>query len=125
MRDCSAFQEDCLLASNYSNQKLRALTLEQALYQLEEYLNEALLRLVYTCFLDFQRISVDKIRNLLRSSNTEAAADEFIADFDVNLDRATQIGIYAIAFAPNLKGFYISSISHNLYIYIHSEILFS
>lgn len=103
MRDCSAFQEDCLLASNYSNQKLRALTLEQALYQLEEYLNEALLRLVYTCFLDFQRISVDKIRNLLRSSNTEAAADEFIADFDVNLDRATQIGIYAIAFAPNLK----------------------
>lgn len=104
MRDCSAFQEDCLLANNYSNQKLRALTLEQALYQLEEYLNEALLRLVYTCFLDFQKISVDKIRNLLRNSKTEAMADEFIADFDVNLDRATQIGIYAIAFAPNLKG---------------------
>ncbi|XP_017865250.1 PREDICTED: serendipity locus protein alpha [Drosophila arizonae] len=103
MRDCSAFQEDCLLATNYSNQKLRALTLEQALYQLEEYLNEALLRLVYTCFLDFQKLSVDKIRNLLRNSKTEAIADEFIADFDVNLDRATQIGIYAIAFAPNLK----------------------
>ncbi|EDV98419.1 GH22684 [Drosophila grimshawi] len=113
MRDCGAFQGECQLSpaslprsSNISNQKLRAMTLEHALHQLEDYLNEALLRLVFTCLLDFQRISVDKIRNLLRCTRTEksvATADDFIADFDVNLDRATQIGIFAIAFAPNLK----------------------
>lgn len=107
MRDCSAFQEECqLTATNYSMQKLKAMSLEQAVCQLEDHVNESLLRLVYTCFLDFQRISVDKIRNILRNSNTadtDATADEFIADFDVNLDRATQIGIFAIAFAPNLK----------------------
>ncbi|EDW60110.1 serendipity locus protein alpha isoform X1 [Drosophila virilis] len=107
MRDCSAFQEECqLAATNYSMQKLKAMSLEQAVCQLEDHVNESLLRLVFTCFLDFQRISVDKIRNILRNSSTadtDATADEFIADFDVNLDRATQIGIFAIAFAPNLK----------------------
>ncbi|KAH8416019.1 hypothetical protein KR222_006457, partial [Zaprionus bogoriensis] len=107
MRDCSAFQEECApnsaaLSTNYSNQKLRALTLEHALYQLEEYINETLLRLVFTCFLDFQKISVDKIRNVLRTGN-DSIVDEYIADFDVNLDRATQIGIFSIAFAPSLK----------------------
>lgn len=71
---------------------------------MEDFINDALLRLVFTCFLDFEKFSVDKIRTVLRdSSEDDAAADEFIADFDVNIDRATQIGIFAIAFAPNLK----------------------
>ncbi|XP_034477937.1 serendipity locus protein alpha [Drosophila innubila] len=107
MRDCSAFQEECQpnsdsFGSNYSNQKLRAMTLEHALNQLDVHINETLLRLVFTCFLDFQKISVDKIRNVLRTES-DITADEYIADFDVNLDRATQIGIFAIAFAPSLK----------------------
>lgn len=107
MRDCSAFQGECqpnstAVMNNYSNQKLRAMNLEHALYQLEEYINETLLRLVFTCFLDFQKISIDKVRNILRTGN-DSFADEYIADFDVNLDRATQIGIFAISFAPTLK----------------------
>ncbi|KAM8713538.1 hypothetical protein ACLKA7_013802 [Drosophila subpalustris] len=107
MRDCSAFQEECQpnsgsIGSNYSNQKLRAMTLEHALHQLDEHISETLLRLVFTCFLDFQKISVDKIRNVLRTE-LDSTADEYIADFDVNLDRATQIGIFAITFAPSLK----------------------
>ncbi|ALC40636.1 CG8247, partial [Drosophila busckii] len=107
MRDGSAFQEECQACSsgrnsNYANQKLKALTLESGLSQLETYINEALLRLVFNCFIDFQKISVDKIRNILRTEHV-ATADEYIADFDVNLDRATQIGVFAIAFAPSLK----------------------
>lgn len=107
MRDCRAFQDELQpnstpYGSNYSNQKLRAMTLEHALHQLDEHINETLLRLVFTCFLDFQKISVDKIRNILRTES-DTAADDYIADFDVNLDRATQIGIFAIAFAPSLR----------------------
>ncbi|KAH8402000.1 hypothetical protein KR009_009090 [Drosophila setifemur] len=109
IRECNAFQDECKVpsscsASFHSNLKLKAMTLEQALYQLEDFINDALLRLVFTCFLDFEKFSVDRIRNILRdSSGDETLADEFIADFDVNIDRATQIGIFAIAFAPNLK----------------------
>ncbi|XP_044314843.1 serendipity locus protein alpha [Drosophila rhopaloa] len=106
IRECNAFQEECQVpsASHHANLKLKAMTLEQALFQLEDFINDALLRLVFTCFLDFEKFSVDKIRTLLRnSSDDDALADEFIADFDVNIDRATQIGIFAISFAPNLK----------------------
>ncbi|KAH8336694.1 hypothetical protein KR059_001190 [Drosophila kikkawai] len=107
IRECNAFQGECKLpgsASYHSNLKLKAMNLEQALYQLEDFINDALLRLVFTCFLDFEKFSVDKIRTVLsNSSEDDAAADELIADFDVNIDRATQIGIFAIAFAPNLK----------------------
>ncbi|XP_017148525.1 serendipity locus protein alpha [Drosophila miranda] len=105
IRELNAFQDECKVPnSSNSNLKLKAMTLEQALYQLEDFINDALLRLVFTCFLDFQKFSVDKIRTLLKSSSDDdAIADEFIADFDVNIDRATQIGIFAIAFAPNLK----------------------
>ncbi|XP_034654325.1 LOW QUALITY PROTEIN: serendipity locus protein alpha [Drosophila subobscura] len=105
IRELSAFQDECKDPNtSSSNLKLKSMTLEQALYQLEDFINDALLRLVFTCFLDFQKFSVDKIRTLLRSSSAdESIADEFIADFDVNIDRATQIGIFAIAFAPNLK----------------------
>ncbi|KAI8035672.1 hypothetical protein M5D96_011422 [Drosophila gunungcola] len=106
IRECNAFQNECQVpsVSYQANLKLRAMTIEQALFQLEDFINDALLRLVFTCFLDFERFSVDKIRTLLRnSSDDDALADEFIADFDVNIDRATQIGIFAISFAPNLK----------------------
>ncbi|KAH8325212.1 hypothetical protein KR074_011913 [Drosophila pseudoananassae] len=109
IRECNAFQKECQFPkvsseSYYSNLKLKAMTLEQALCQLEDFINDALLRLVFNCFVDFDKFSVEKIRNVLRNSlEDEAMADEFIADFDVNIDRATQIGIFAIAFAPNLK----------------------
>ncbi|KAH8350177.1 hypothetical protein KR067_004156 [Drosophila pandora] len=109
IRECNAFQKEChhpkvSSESYYSNLKLKAMTLEQALCQLEDFINDALLRLVFNCFVDFDKFSVEKIRNVLRNSlEDEAMADEFIADFDVNIDRATQIGIFAIAFAPNLK----------------------
>eukprot|EP00099_Drosophila_melanogaster_P019179 NP_610423.3 spitting image [Drosophila melanogaster] len=107
IRECNAFQEECKesFSANYlSTLKLRAMTMEQAIYQLEDFINDALLRLVFTCFLDFEKFSVDKIRALLRNSpDNDDLADEFIADFDVNIDRATQIGIFAISFAPNLK----------------------
>ncbi|EDV59456.1 serendipity locus protein alpha [Drosophila erecta] len=107
IRECNAFQEECKESSRahyMSTLKLRAMTMEQAIYQLEDFINDALLRLVFTCFLDFEKFSVDKIRALLRnSSDNDDMADELIADFDVNIDRATQIGIFAISFAPNLK----------------------
>ncbi|EDW72078.1 uncharacterized protein Dwil_GK10752 [Drosophila willistoni] len=102
MREFGAFQAECQTSSSASNIKLKTMTMEQALYQLEDFINEALLRLVFQCFLDTEKFSVDKIRNVLRQGDT-SLSDDFIADFDVNIDRAMQIGVFAVAFAPNLK----------------------
>ncbi|KAM7345398.1 spitting Image isoform 1-T1 [Cochliomyia hominivorax] len=111
LRECMAFQEECSTALlpgakfNECNRKLKAITLENALYQLEDYINEALLRLVYNCFLDFHKLSIDRLRQVIKEKDAidDTELDELIADFDVNVDRTTQIGIFAIAFAPNVK----------------------
>lgn len=111
LRECIAFQEECAINQqkcliNDSNRKLKAISLENALYQLEDYINEALLRLVYTCFLDHNKFSIEKLRTVMRlcsSEEDETDLDALIADFDINVDRTTQIGIFAIAFAPNSK----------------------
>lgn len=81
--------------------RLRATSLENAVYNLEDYLNEAQLRLVFHCFSGFSNFSIDRIKNAIATKNK--ALDELIADFDVNLDRATQIGMFAGQFAPNIK----------------------
>ena len=110
LRECIAFQEECSLGLkpeaplNDSNRKLKAISLGNALYHLEDFINEALLRLVYTCFLDFHKLSIERLRKvILEHEVDDPELDELIADFDVNVDRSTQIGIFAIAFAPNVK----------------------
>ena len=114
LRECIAFQEECSLdlksgvPLNASNRKLKAISLENALYHLEDFINEALLRLVYTCFLDFQKLSIERLRKVIMEHDADdPELDELIADFDVNIDRITQIGIFAIAFAPNVKSKFI------------------
>ncbi|XP_061400002.1 serendipity locus protein alpha [Musca vetustissima] len=106
IRECMAFQEECTMATpvNDSNRKIKGISLENALYQLEDYINEALLRLVFTCFLDYDKLSVERLRKEIKEKRIDdTQLDELIADFDVNIDRTTQIGMFAIAFAANSK----------------------
>ncbi|XP_005179628.2 serendipity locus protein alpha [Musca domestica] len=106
LRECMAFQEECNTGSTItdSNRKIKGISLENALYQLEDYINEALLRLVYTCFLDYDKLSVERLRMEIKDKHVDdTQLDELIADFDVNIDRTTQIGMFAIAFAANAK----------------------
>ncbi|XP_075168464.1 spitting Image [Haematobia irritans] len=106
LRECIAFQEECAagIAMSKSNRKIKGSSLENALYQLEDYINEALLRLVFTCFLDYNKLSVERLRTVIKEKSTDdAELDGLIADFDVNIDRTTQIGMFAIAFASNVK----------------------
>ncbi|XP_055914880.1 serendipity locus protein alpha [Eupeodes corollae] len=108
IRNCMAFQEECSLSEektkiNENERKLKAMSLENSLYQLEDFINESLLRLVFHTFLDYSKLSVQKLREAMQISVDDSLLDEVIADFDVNIDRTTQIGVFAIAFAPNVK----------------------
>lgn len=108
LRECMSFQEECTqsVCISDSNRKIKGISLENALYQLEDYINEALLRLVFTCFLDYKKLSVEKLREVIKENVDDSELDELIADFDVNIDRTTQIGMFAIAFASNIKSKY-------------------
>uniref|UniRef100_A0A1A9UVK4 Serendipity locus protein alpha n=1 Tax=Glossina austeni TaxID=7395 RepID=A0A1A9UVK4_GLOAU len=108
LRECIAWQTECQLRLkqqnqyNVSNCRVKASSLEIALYKLEDFINESLLRLVYRCLLDFEKFSIEKLRILMNQCGPDdPTMDEIVADFDVNLDRTTQIGIFAVCFAPN------------------------
>lgn len=62
------------------------------------------MRLVFETYLGYEKYSVENLKELIYSPKTlESTLDETIADFDVNVDRTTQIGVFAIAFATNSK----------------------
>ncbi|KAH8417536.1 hypothetical protein KR222_001658 [Zaprionus bogoriensis] len=94
LQECATF-EGHYDAHSPADRKLEALSLQRALYSLETYLNEALLRLIFASFLDMD-MSVGRLKEVLLHGN-EAV------DFDVTMDRIQQIGVFAIAFTADVK----------------------
>ncbi|XP_064553214.1 serendipity locus protein alpha [Drosophila montana] len=88
---------------NPNERKLEALSLQRALYSLETYLNEGLLHLIFTSMFDTEKTSIKRLRNILQTSESSRAVDKLISDFDINVDRIQQIGIFAIAFTQDVK----------------------
>ncbi|KAL5287452.1 Sry-alpha family protein [Megaselia abdita] len=106
LKECMAFEKTCLLDKNLNESErcLQASLLESSLCHLEDFINESLLRLIFETYLGYRKYSVEKLKELIESPLTlESILDETIADFDVNVDRTTQIGVFAIAFATNSK----------------------
>lgn len=78
--------------SNESTQRMKAIELENALYSLETYVNNALLRLVFEVF---HVMDKNVIENLLKIKKPSELEDE-IEKFDLIVDRLIQIGHFAI-----------------------------
>ncbi|XP_034114170.1 serendipity locus protein alpha [Drosophila albomicans] len=103
LEECSVFQKN-FDALNAGDRKLEALSLQRALYSLETYLNEALLRLILTSLLDVEEISITRLKNMLHHGEApEVMINKLISDFDMNMDRIQQIGVIAIAFTEDVK----------------------
>ncbi|XP_034489267.1 serendipity locus protein alpha [Drosophila innubila] len=101
--ECTAFERN-FDEHNPGERKLEALSLQRALYSLETYLNEALLRLIFTSFFDIEKVSVIRLKNILQLCEaSKTSVDKLISDFDVNMDRIQQIGVIAIAFTEDVK----------------------
>nr|AFH35884.1 serendipity alpha [Anastrepha suspensa] len=109
LRDSTAFQQECCVnlqqaRSNQCNRRLKAIALGDSLNQLHQYVDETILRLIFICFADLEKFSLDKLRAKMRQCGSDdVELDEFIADFDVNLDRLAQIGLFAANESPTPK----------------------
>ncbi|XP_067627753.1 serendipity locus protein alpha [Eurosta solidaginis] len=110
LRECNTFQQECAInlqhkRSNIWDRRLKAIALETALKQLQQYVGNTICRLIFVSFVDLEKFSLDKLRAKLHqySNGDDAELDEFIADFDVNLDRLTQIGHFCVDIAANKK----------------------
>lgn len=78
--------------SNESTQRIKVIELENALYSLETYVNNALLRLVFEVF---HVMDTNIVGNLLKVEGA-AALEREIEKFDLIVDRLIQIGHFAI-----------------------------
>ncbi|XP_037916626.1 serendipity locus protein alpha [Hermetia illucens] len=107
LRECMAFQETCSLERDgirpdIHQRQFTATVFENCLYQLEDLVNESLLRLVFQVLVDCSQHSVESLRRLI-DKNAGDELDNIIADFDVNVDRILQIGIFAMALAVDVR----------------------
>lgn len=85
--------------------QLNATRLENALYQLDGLVNESLLRLVYSVFVEMSSKPLDVLAELVECKQNEEVDDQIVR-FDETADRLQQIGTFAAAFAPDQKGKY-------------------
>lgn len=100
LRECRELEQSCSLADPTNppidaDRRLKADILESALYQLENLINDALLRLIFETFKDFNKFS---LTNFCKQS--QDGEQEMI---DTLLDRLMQIGQFARSFANDFK----------------------
>lgn len=96
------FQEEFSLSqpgkkSNASDQRMKAIELENALYNLENYINDALLRLVFQVFSDMDQNPIEK----LRMQKDPLALENDVEKFDLLIDRLIQIGHFSTWFSKD------------------------
>ncbi|XP_055383344.1 serendipity locus protein alpha [Condylostylus longicornis] len=109
LKDCIDFQNECDFSSTekqlltQKNIRLKSLVVENAIYKLEDFINESLLKLFFFVFTDLENNSVRNIRKSIKENPKDKKIDDMIADFDINVDRLIQIGTFALTFAPNSK----------------------
>lgn len=115
LRECIAFQEECLLdisekeekAASTQDKRILAQMLENTLFKLDKMVNDSLLRLVFDLFTKLDENPIGTLRVLSPLGNDEAdqnVIDEQIEKFDVVLDQLLQVGSFAVSYASTAKG---------------------
>ncbi|XP_049289133.1 serendipity locus protein alpha [Anopheles funestus] len=102
LKECIALEREND-GKDSSDKKLRVSILESAIYQLENHVNECLIRLVYDTFGDNDRRLLTQLRTNISSSVSEEQIDELTKPFDNFVERLMQIGLFAISYADNMK----------------------
>lgn len=107
MKECIDFQNACTSedkSTNTENEKrLRAQQLQNALGNLDKLMNECLLRVFCTIFIDLKNNPIRKLRALQTANREDDKIQEEIENFDDVLDRVIQIGTFAIAYSCDPK----------------------
>lgn len=115
LKECIDFQQECSLdqtvqIGDEQSRRLRAAALENALYQLDNLVNDCLLRLVLDVFVELNENPLTKLRSLVVKHTVTALEDDKLLieaqanSFDELSDKLQQIGVIAAAFASNQRG---------------------
>lgn len=107
LRESIEFQKSCslLIAVNpdEQNRRLRAATLENALYQLDRWINDSLLKLVFAVFVELKVDPIQKLRNLCDKGSSQEEIDSQVEKIDELFEKIVQIGNFALSFSWDYK----------------------
>lgn len=78
---------------------------------MDSLVNNCLLKLVLTVFVDLKKMPIDKLRKLFADENNfdQVEINECIERIDMLNDRMLQIGMFGIAFSSDYRGKFIES----------------
>lgn len=102
IKECMDFELEFSLSDpskkhDKNNQKLKAISLENALYMLENLINDCLLRLVFEVFEQLNQNPFMDLRTA-KISLSDAEFELKVEEFDFIIDRIIQIGLFGISF---------------------------
>lgn len=107
LRESIEFQKSCslLIAVNpdEQNRRLRAATLENALYQLDRWINDSILKLVFAVFVELKVDPIQKLRNLCDKGSSQEEIDSQVEKIDELFEKIVQIGNFALSFSWDYK----------------------
>lgn len=99
--------------SNGSEIKLNANSVSEILCQLEQKVNTAVLRLVLEVFTDINTPLKDMVTKCrLDSERADRAGEDLnvlISDFDIEMDRIMQIGLFAVSCSSDVRSMFLWS----------------
>lgn len=121
LRDSIAFEAACSLlkgAPDEQNRRLKAATLENSLYQLDRWMNDSLLKLVFDVFVQLKSDPVRKLRDLSESGSAQDEINKQTDKIDEIYEKIVQIGSFAMSFSWDYKSEYSAHCSSNFEISI-------
>lgn len=106
LRDSIAFEESCsLLKDNPDEQKrrLRAATLENSFYQLDRWINDSLLKLVFAVFVELKMDPIQKLIDICQNGSDQDEINRQVETIDALFEKIVQIGSFALSFSWDYK----------------------
>lgn len=106
LRESIEFEKSCSLLKDNpdeQNRRLRAATLENAFYQLDRWINDSLLKLVFAVFVELKTDPIQKLRKLCDSGSSQQEIDSQVEKIDELFEKIVQIGNFALCFSWDYK----------------------
>lgn len=102
LRDCIAFEDSCSMSErnpDEQNRRLKAATLENTFYQLDRWINDSLLKLVFAVFVELKMDPIRKLRELCDNGSPQHEIDGQVEKIDELFEKIVQIGSFALSFS--------------------------
>lgn len=106
LRDTIAFEESCSLLENHpdeQNRRLKAATLENTFYQMDRWINDSVLKLVFAVFVELKMDPIQKLRDLCENGSRQDEINSQIEKIDELFEKIVQIGSFALSFSWDYK----------------------